>query len=90
MQMDMFNGLLSNGNRYGSLANGIIVSSNGDLQSVFQGLYSRIASVNYFLEKATALLNSNSLSDDDALAVERYLGEAKFARAYYYFYLLDH
>lgn len=90
MQMDQFNGLISNGNRMGVLANGNISSSNGDIKDIWAGLYGRIASVNYFLGKAEAILASGTLTEDDRLAVERYIGEAHFARAYYYFYMMDH
>lgn len=90
IQMDMFQGLTSNGNRIGSIANGVILSSNGDIESIWAGLYTRINSVNYFLEKASALLDNPDLDEASKVEINRYIGEAKFARAYYYYWLADH
>lgn len=91
LAMDQFIGLSTNGNRGSQFANGgEINSSNTSITGFYGGCYSRIADANYFIEKANALLDGGSLNKQDALEVKRYIGEAHFARAYYYFFLLDH
>lgn len=90
MQMDKFQGIQINGNRIGNIANGSILSSDGDIESVFSGLYSRIANVNFFLEESAKFAENAELTDDQQIELNRYIGEAKFARAFYNFYLFDH
>ena len=51
IQMDQFHGLISNGNRVGTFSNGLITSADGDIESMFAGCYSRIATANYLIEK---------------------------------------
>ena len=36
------------------------------------------------------MLESGSLTPENQLRLKRYIGEAKFARAYYYYWLMDH
>ncbi|MBQ4345042.1 MAG: RagB/SusD family nutrient uptake outer membrane protein [Muribaculaceae bacterium] len=90
IQMDMFQGLISNGNRIGNIANGNILSNDVDIESIWAGLYTRINSVNYFLEKVDAVLANPNLDEAGKANINRYIGEAKFARAYYYYWLMDH
>lgn len=90
IQMDMFQGLTSNGNRIGIIANGNILSSDGDIEAMWAGLYTRINNVNFFLEKASGVLENTEISETNAADIARYIGEAKFARAYYYYWLMDH
>ena len=91
LAMDQFVGMSTNGNRGGLFANGDqINASNPDIASIYGACYSRIADTNYFIEKANALLDGGSLNQQESLEVKRYIGEARFARAYYYFYLFDH
>lgn len=90
LQMDQFLGCVQNGNRNGTLSNGVILSSDSDIENVWGGCYGAIASTNFFIPKAEELLQSGTLDAEDAIAVERYLGETYFARATFYYYLLDH
>ncbi len=90
IQMDMFQGLISNGNRIGTIANGSILSSDGDIEAIWAGLYTRINNVNFFLEKASIVLENTELTEANVSDITRYIGEAKFARAYYYYWLMDH
>ena len=92
MQADHFIGVITNGNRMGTIANGAINSGDGDLGSIFAALYSYIANSNYALEKIQEFLDNNAqtLSNTDQATLNQYLGEVHFARAYAYFYLLDH
>lgn len=90
MQADMFVGLIVNGNRLGNISNGNILSNNGDMAGLFYAPYSQISDVNYYLPRAEALLNTNLDSEEDYAQVRRYIGEAKFLRAYCNYFLLDH
>lgn len=90
IQMDQFLGLVNNGNQLGTFAHGNIFSNNSDIESVWASLYSRIADANYLLETAEKFLDNPDLTQDEIDEIERYVGETKFARAYYYYYLLDH
>lgn len=89
LQADMFNGITINGNRNGTFANGIFNSSDGDIDSFWQGYYTRIANVNYFIPKAEALLPQYEEDADKTADLNRYIAEAHFARALNYYVLFD-
>lgn len=90
MQGDMFVGLIVNGNRLGNISNGNILSNNGDTYGLFGAMYGSIRNVNYFLPRAEAMLNADLDSEEDYAQMRRYIGEAKFLRAYCNYFLLDH
>lgn len=100
LQADQFNGSVDNGNRNGTIANGIFTSNDGDIEGIFGACYSRISHVNFFLQKADSLLAVNDAAleagttpkfmEEDLVEIDRFIGEAKFARAFAYFYLFDH
>lgn len=90
IQMDQFNGTTGNGSRGSYFANAQITSGYGDITSPYSGLYHAINNVLYFLENAEPMLAREDLTDNDRDALKRYIGEAKFARAFYYFWLMDH
>lgn len=91
LQMDMFIGTETNGNRNGELARGEVYSDNQDIEAVWSGVYSRIGNINYFITQAEALLESGTLENASRVAnVKGFIAEAKFARAMYYLYLFDH
>jgi hypothetical protein len=90
LQMDMFLGTQTNGNRNGQIATGNIMASDGDITSIWAACYSSIGRINYFITNAKALIASGVLSDDEVVKVNAYIGEAHFARAMYYTYLFDH
>ncbi|MCC8070299.1 MAG: RagB/SusD family nutrient uptake outer membrane protein [Bacteroidales bacterium] len=89
LQADQFNGLISNGNTNGQIANANFSSSTTEFATVFAGLYSAIADVNYFLVEAQRIHDEEGTSDDDKAAIERYIAEGHFFRAYYYWFLMD-
>ena len=89
MQADLFIGTQSNGNRLGMMSLGTFQANDTDLESIWAGPYSCIASVNYFLPKIESVLSKESLSASDRAELVRYRGEAYWARAYYYYYLAD-
>lgn len=90
LQGDEFIGVIINGNRMGSVNNGQIFSNTGDVTGFFGARYSDIAITNFFLPYAEAMLNSEMDSEDERAELERYVAEAKFLRAYSYWYLVDH
>lgn len=90
IQMDQFHGLITNGNRVGTFSNGLITSSDSDIESMFAGCYSRIATANYLIEKAGEMAASGAYKDADLATINRYKAEGHFLRAYCYFFLADH
>lgn len=90
IQADLFHGTIANGNRVGLISNGNILSSDGDIKVYWAGLYSVINSANYLLEKIETLLKSDVFSEEEIRNIKRYEGEARFIRAYAYYWLADH
>ena len=90
VQMDMFQGTIDNGNRIGVIANGNFTSSTGEFETIWANLYTVINAANYIIEKIDDLRASGTFSDADLLSMSRYEGEAKFMRAYCYYWLADH
>lgn len=90
IQADMFIGTLLNGNQLGVISSGNIYSNDKDLEGLWADPYFFIAAVNYFLPNIEKLLADENLSETDRIQLCRYRGEAKWARAYYYYYLIDH
>lgn len=89
IQLDQFVGIINNGNRMGQISNALFTSGEDVFASYWAGCYSRINSANYLIEKVGAMIESGKFSDADVVSLKRYMGEAKFYRAYNYWYLLD-
>lgn len=89
IQADKFIGVIINGNRLGTINNGQIFSNDGDLGGCFAGMYGSIATINDFLPKAQALIDAG-MTEEDVDYMHRYIGEARFCRAYFNYYLMDH
>ena len=89
IQMDQFHGLVSNGNRVGIISNGLITSSDSDLEGFFSACYGQIAKANYLIAKSGEMLTQFTDEEDQA-TIKRYQGEGQFLRAYAYFFLADH
>ena len=90
IQMDMFHGVVANGNRVGMFSTGNILSNDSDIESIWLGLYTRINSANYIIEKIEGMKGSDAFTEAEQVELVRYEGEAKFARAFYYYWLFDH
>lgn len=90
IQADMFVGTLINGNRMGMISLGNINPSDKDNELLWQIPYDYIAAVNYFLPKLETLMSDDNLDSASMATLTRFRGEAKWARAYYYYYLMDH
>lgn len=91
IQCDMFNGLVINGNRMGSIANGDILPGDDDITSYWASCYGLIANCNYYLEVMEPLLaQAEANGDIETLAkYKRFIGEAHFFRGYYYAMMFD-
>jgi len=88
IQMDQYHGLTTNGNRVGVISNGLITSSQEDIEGFFSSCYSHIANMNYLIEQCDKL--AATMEEADQITIARYKAEACFTRAYAYFYLIDH
>lgn len=90
IQMDKFVGTIGNGNRLGQIAKAQILATNQEITPQYSGLYGNIGATNYFIPEAEKLLEDPEITDEDKTEINYMIGCAKFARAYYYWYLLDH
>lgn len=91
IQGDEFYGITINGNVLSNVTSGNILSNDSDLAGIWSSCYGVIASANYFLIHAEALLNNEEivLSTEDQQRINWYIGEAKFVRAYAYYLLTE-
>lgn len=89
-QADMFQATVVNGNNYGDFSFGTVTASTGNIESQFYAPYNYMANINFFLPRAQALVDGGNLSDTDKAEIEMMVGVAKFARAYYNYFLFDH
>lgn len=89
VQMDIFHGLINNGNRGGTFSNGLLNSSDGDIEDFFSSMYFVIAKTNYFINKVETM-KADAAFADNLDVLNRYQGEARFVRAYCYFWLAEH
>ena len=85
---DLFHATTSFGNRGGVNYEWTINSGDGTAESVWAGCYAYIANVNYFLQEAEKVDQSEWLEEDKAL-LQLYVGEAHFFRAYYHHLLVE-
>lgn len=88
IQMDYFVATQDFGNRLGSFSTGIIYTSDQDLESFYSAMYSCIGSTNFFIPAAEAL--RDAAEDSQKAEFDYMIGQAKFARAYFYYWLMDH
>lgn len=89
IQADQFVPTLDYGNRLGIINLGNITSSDQDYVGYWEFAYSNIAAVNYFLPEVEKLL-AGPVTDAQKIALQRYRGEAHWARAFNYWFLADH
>lgn len=90
LQADQFQGVQTNGNRNGIIHGGTFNSSDRDIKSMWASCYTIIASDNYFLEKAALMKENEKLTEEESAELDRYVGEARFIRAFVYYWLADH
>lgn len=89
LQADQFQATINYGNRMGFFSSGNILSSDSDITGYWAGLYSVINSANYIIEKMEGMLSGETLSESNRKELGRYLGEAKFVRAFCYEWLME-
>lgn len=90
LQMDQFVGITLNGNRNGAINNGNITSSTSEITNVWASYYAGIVSTNYFFINAQVVLDAiPEVETDKIIIMNRYMAEAHFARAYYYYKLTE-
>lgn len=90
LQMDQFVGTVNNGNRNMLFSSASVTAGDGDVTSIFASMYYAINNCNFFIPGAQAIIEKGELFDQDLEVIKYNIGEAKFARAYFYWYLLDH
>lgn len=90
IEMDQFLGMFDNGNRLLSISNADVNASTSDIADIYSGAYSVMKNVNFLLELAPVVGQDLDPESEDAIQLERYIGETHFFRAYIYYYLFDH
>lgn len=89
IQADLFQGMIGNGNNVGLISTGNILSSDQDVEAYWASMYTIINKANYLIEKTDELIANGTFTDDELTVLKRYDGEARFTRAYCYFWLAD-
>ncbi len=90
LAMDQFVGTVQNGNVNNDINSGNITSSLSQATDLWSGYYGGIVSVNYFLQVAEPILDAiPEVRVTDIVEMKRYIAEAHFARAYYYYKLTE-
>ncbi|MDE5786190.1 MAG: RagB/SusD family nutrient uptake outer membrane protein [Duncaniella sp.] len=90
LAMDQFVGCVQNGNTNNDINSGNITSSIDAVTTLWGGYYSAIVSTNYFFEKAQPILDAlPEVQDYNIVQMKRYIAEAHFARAFYYYKLVE-
>lgn len=88
LQLDQFIGMSNNGGRGGNISNGFLNSSTVAFSSSYTSCYAVISRCNFLIPKCQEIIGS--FDGAEAQEINRYIAEAKFTRAFAYFYLLDH
>ena len=89
MQADQFQAVMSYGNRNGIIHAGTFTSADGEFEGRWASCYSVIASCNYLLTQINKLKEAGTFEGEELTSLNRYEGEAKFVRAYTYYWLAD-
>ena len=90
IQLDGFNGLISNGNKLSDFSYGQIYPTNENVTGYWSGNYVMISTANALINKADLLSATSDFTDEEKLVFARYKGEALFTRAFGYFNLVEH
>lgn len=90
LEMDQFIAMYGNGNRGLVFSTANINASVSDVSDIYNGLYSSMKTVNFFIEHAENMYNGANLLPEEKTDLGRYIAEVKFFRAYFYYYLFDH
>ena len=90
IQLDGFNGLISNGNNLSDFSYGQIYPTNSSVTGYWSGNYVMISNANALINKADLLSATSDFTDEEKMVFARYKGEALFTRAFGYFNLVEH
>lgn len=90
LQMDQFCPVEGYGFRGGEFSLGNMQPSNGGVTNAYNACYGVLTNINYFLEKAEAALQNEEFGEDQKAQIRNMIGQSKFFRAYFYWYLVDH
>lgn len=90
LQADYYVGLRGNGGRTTRQIEASYTSSSSELAGLYQAAYSNMKQINYAISRGQALIDGGVITGEDVVTANCYIGEMKFARAYLYYYLLDH
>lgn len=87
VQSDLFQPTIGYGNNWGSFFRWEFTANEGAVSNVWQYDYSAIANVNFFIDRIQGILDNptEDFTDSDLVALEQYLGECYFFRAYYHY-----
>lgn len=88
MQSDFFVGLRGNGGRGSTWTQSNLTPATSDITSPYAACYGVIANIDFMLPYAEGL--EGQVAGNDAVQLNRYIGEAHFMRAFFYYWLLDH
>lgn len=88
LQTDLFHATTSFGNRGGDVYEWTYTTGFGSAESVWAGCYSNLKNVNYFLQEA-AEVDQSDWTDEDKAQLQVFVGEAHFMRAYYHHLLVE-
>ena len=90
IQLDGFNGLISNGNNLSDFSYGQIYPTNSNVTNYWSSNYVMISNANALIDKADFLSATSNFTDKEKMAFARYKGEAQFTRALGYYNLVEH
>lgn len=82
IQLDGFNGLISNGNNLSDFSYGQIYPTNENVTGYWSSNYVMISNANALIGKAEGLRASSAYTDEQKVAFARYEGEALFTAHY--------
>ena len=88
MQSDFFVGLRGNGGRGSTWTQSNLTAATSEIAGPYAACYGVIANINFMLPYAEAL--EGQVEGNDAVQLNRYIGETYFMRAFLYYWLLDH
>lgn len=90
LQADYYVGLRGNGGRTTRQIEASYTASSSELAVLYQAAYDNMKQINYAISRGQALIDGGVITGEDVVTANCYIGEMKFARAYLYYYLLDH
>lgn len=88
IQSDIFHATTGFGNRGGGMYEWTFITSDGDIQALYQNPYSAIKDLNFFIAGANSM-DKTDFTADELAQLQVWKGEAFFLRAYYHMMLAE-